>query len=45
MALLSLRDIRVAFGGPPLLEGASLQVEPGDRISLLGRNGTGNPPC
>jgi ABC transport system ATP-binding/permease protein len=41
MALLSLREIRVAFGGPPLLEGASLQVEPGDRISLLGRNGTG----
>jgi ATP-binding cassette subfamily F protein uup len=41
MALLSLRDIRVAFGGPPLLDGASLQVEPGDRICLLGRNGTG----
>ncbi len=41
MALLSLRDIRVAFGGPPLLEGASLQVEQGDRICLLGRNGTG----
>jgi len=41
MALLSLRDIRVAFGGPPLLEGANLQVEPGERICLLGRNGTG----
>ncbi len=41
MALLSLRDIRVAFGGPALLEGASLRIEPGDRICLLGRNGTG----
>ena len=41
MALLSLRDIRIAFGGPPLLAGANLQVEPGDRICLLGRNGTG----
>jgi len=41
MALLSFRDIRVAFGGPPLLEGASLRIEPGDRICLLGRNGTG----
>jgi len=41
MALLSLRDIRVAFGGPPLLDGANLQIESGDRICLLGRNGTG----
>ena len=41
MALLSLREIRVAFGGPALLAGASLRIEPGDRICLLGRNGTG----
>ena len=41
MALLSMREIRVAFGGPALLEGASLRVEPGDRICLLGRNGAG----
>ena len=41
MALLSLREIRVAFGGPPLLEGASLRIEPGERICILGRNGTG----
>ena len=41
MALLSLREIRVAFGGPPLLEAATLRIEPGERICLLGRNGTG----
>ena len=41
MALMSLRDIRVAFGGPPLLEEANLRIEPGERICLLGRNGTG----
>ncbi len=40
-ALLSLRDIHLTFGGTPLLEGASLNVEPGDRICLVGRNGSG----
>ncbi|MDT8419836.1 MAG: ATP-binding cassette domain-containing protein [Desulfuromonadales bacterium] len=41
MALISLRDITLAFGGPKLLDQASLQVEAGDRICLLGRNGAG----
>lgn len=41
MALISLRNTTLAFGGPKLLDDASLQVEPGDRICLLGRNGTG----
>lgn len=41
MALLSLRNITVAFGGPPLLDGINLQVEAGDRLCLLGRNGSG----
>jgi len=41
MALLSLRNVTLAFGGAPLLDGASLQVERGERICLLGRNGTG----
>ncbi len=40
-ALLSLSDIHLTFGGVPLLEGASLNVEPGDRICLVGRNGSG----
>ncbi len=41
MSLLTLHDIEMAFGGPPLLEGISLQIEEGDRLCLLGRNGTG----
>jgi ATP-binding cassette subfamily F protein uup len=41
MSLLSLNNISIAFGGPTLLDGASLQIEAGDRICLLGRNGAG----
>ncbi|MDK2848335.1 MAG: transport system ATP-binding/permease protein [Desulfuromonadales bacterium] len=41
MALLSLQNISLAFGGPALLEDVSLHVEGGDRIGLLGRNGCG----
>ncbi len=41
MALLSLRNVSLAFGGPPLLAGVDLQVEKGERICLLGRNGMG----
>lgn len=41
MALISLKDISVAFGGPLLLNKLSLQIERGERICLLGRNGAG----
>jgi len=39
--LLTLLDASLAYGLHPLLDGASLGVESGERIGLLGRNGTG----
>jgi ABC transport system ATP-binding/permease protein len=41
MPLISLHDVRLAFGGPPLLDGSSFQLEKGERVGLLGRNGEG----
>lgn len=41
MALLTLRDIKLGFGGPNLLDSLSLQIEPRERLCLLGRNGEG----
>ncbi len=41
MALLSLKDIKLAFGGPELIDGVSLQIERGERVCLVGRNGAG----
>jgi len=39
--LLTLKDVHLTFGGTPLLTGAELNVEPGDRTCLVGRNGSG----
>ncbi|HYD51702.1 MAG TPA: ATP-binding cassette domain-containing protein [Gemmatimonadaceae bacterium] len=41
MALLSLRDVSLAFGGPPVLDHATLVIDRGERVCLLGRNGAG----
>jgi ATP-binding cassette subfamily F protein uup len=41
MPLLSLENIVVGFGHPPLLDRADLHVEPGERVVLVGRNGCG----
>ncbi len=41
MPILSAQNILLRFGGPPLLDNVSFDVEAGDRICLVGRNGEG----
>lgn len=41
MALISLQDVSIGFGGPRLMEEINLHIESGERIGLLGRNGMG----
>ncbi len=41
MAVLSLSDAQLAFGHVALLDHAELSLEAGERVGLIGRNGTG----
>ncbi len=41
MALLTVSNAHLAFGHVPLLDGAALSLEAGERVALIGRNGTG----
>ena len=41
LMLLHLQDASLAFGHLPLFEHADLRIAAGDRIALIGRNGTG----
>ena len=41
MALIELDNVTVAFGHRPLLDAASLRLEAGERVCLIGRNGEG----
>ncbi|MBK9926648.1 MAG: ATP-binding cassette domain-containing protein [Anaerolineales bacterium] len=41
MALISLQDVTIGFGGPRLMEEINLQIENGESVGLLGRNGMG----
>ena len=41
MSVLSLEDLSYSIAGRPLLDHASLMVDAGRRIGLIGRNGAG----
>ncbi|MBB5205732.1 ATP-binding cassette subfamily F protein uup [Inhella inkyongensis] len=41
MALLSLSQAHLAYGHWPLLDAADLSLEAGERVGLIGRNGSG----
>ena len=41
MALINLHQISLGFGGPLLLDLVNLHLERGERVCLIGRNGTG----
>lgn len=41
MAILTVQNLLLRFGGPPLLDNASFTVEAGERVCLMGRNGEG----
>lgn len=41
MALIGAQSITLAYGAAPLLEAVSFQAEAGERIALVGRNGSG----
>lgn len=41
LPLITLSELSIGFGGPPLLDRASLSIHPGERVCLVGRNGAG----
>jgi len=41
MALISLQEVSLGFGGPLLFENINMQIEQGEWVGLLGRNGMG----
>ncbi|MEN8007990.1 MAG: ATP-binding cassette domain-containing protein [Candidatus Krumholzibacteriota bacterium] len=41
MALIDVKNVTLALGGPSVLDGVNLRIEKGERICLLGRNGEG----
>ena len=41
MPLVTLQNVSIRFRGPTVLDGVDFQIDPGERIALMGRNGEG----
>ncbi|MBW2506871.1 MAG: ATP-binding cassette domain-containing protein [Deltaproteobacteria bacterium] len=41
MSLITLQNVSLSFGGLPVLDRISMQIETGERVCLVGRNGEG----
>lgn len=39
--MISLNKVSLSYGGPPLLDGVSVEIRSGEKVCLVGRNGTG----
>src|ERR1700704_1395048 len=39
--MLTIEGLSLGFGGPPILQGVGLRVEPGQIVSLVGPSGSG----
>lgn len=39
--LLAVRDLRAGYGGKPVLQGVNLEIQAGEIIAVIGRNGVG----
>jgi len=41
MAIVQVRDLKLGYGAENLFDGAELQIDPRERVCLVGRNGAG----
>ena len=41
MPLITLKNLSLSYGDPPLLDAVNLQIDANERVCLLGRNGAG----
>jgi ATP-binding cassette subfamily F protein uup len=43
MAFINMQSVGLTFGSTRLFEGLNLNIEQGEKVALVGRNGSGSP--